>query len=208
MKWRFYVIGLACILFVYSPLFSQSARLSVDRTPVWVEKNNVDYSKTSLDKDATEGSLDINFEAQISLAEHSKYVRRCKKIISQAGVQNESTVSVSFDPSYQQLVFHTIQIIRKGEILNRLQLSKIKTVHQEEELDNFIYNGSLDAVLILEDVRQGDIIEYSYSIKGFNPVFKDKYAGEFVTQFSAPVYNLFYRLLGPKDGTIDVKNTN
>jgi transglutaminase-like putative cysteine protease len=208
MKWSLGLLSIIPVFFLSTTLFSQSAKLSVAKDPSWIAKNNIDYSKTSLDKDATEGSLDIYFEAQISLAERSKYIRQSKKIISQAGVQNGSTVSVSFDPTYQQLIFHKIQIIRKGETLNKLELSKIKTVHQEEELDNFIYNGMLDAVLILEDVRQGDIVEYSYTIKGFNPVFKDKYAGEFSTEFSVPVYDLFYRLIVPKDRIIDIKNTN
>jgi len=201
-------VWLCCILLAQINLFAQSAKPKTGPVPSWVVKNNFDYSKTSLDKEATEGSLDVFFEAQVSLAEHCRYIRQCKKLISQSGVQNASTVSVSFDPAYQQLTFHSIQIIRNGERLNRLQVAKIKTLHQEEELQNFIYNGSLDAVLILEDVRQGDLVEYSYSIKGFNPVFKDKYAGELSTGFSVPIYDLYYRLIVPMGRTVAIKNQN
>jgi Domain of Unknown Function with PDB structure (DUF3857) len=206
-----YFLRLLCILpFLSVPviLFSQSGKPSFAKEPLWIAKNNIDYNKTSLDKDAAEGSIDISYETQVSLDERSKYTRRIKKIISQAGVQNGSMISVTFNPSYEQLIFHCIQIIRKGEIINKLQLSKIKTVHQEEELSGFIYNGSLNAVLILEDVRKGDIIEYSYNITGFNPVFKNKYAGEFDMGYAVPIYELFYRLIVPKGRTVDIKNFN
>ena len=196
------------VLFIIAPVFSQSPRPSVAKEPAWVTNNNVDYNKTSLDKDATDGYIDISIEMQVSLADQTEYFRSSKKIISQAGVQNGSQLSISFDPSYQQLIFHTVRIIRKGETINKLQLAKIKTLHQEEELANFIYNGALNAVLILEDVRRGDIIEYSFSKKGFNPIFKNKYTRQFGMQFSFPLYNIYYKLLVPGGRKINIKNLN
>ena len=196
------------ILFYSNSLFSQSGKPSISKEPSWISQNIIDYSRTSLDKYAADGYIDISCEKQISLADKSEYVRRSKKIISQAGVQNASEISVSFDPSYEQLIFHSIHIIRNGEILNRLQLSKIKTVHQEKELTNFIYNGLLNAILILEDVRQGDIIEYSYTIKGFNPIFKNKYAEVYSMEYGVPVYEIYYKLIVPSERKMSFKNLN
>lgn len=189
-------------------IFSQSYKLSISKEPSWISKNIIDYSRGSLDKYAADGYIDISSEKQISLAEKSEYVRHSKKIISQAGVQNASEISISFDPSYEQLIFHDIHIIRNGKILSRLQLSKIKTVHQEKELTNFIYNGLLNAVLILDDVRQGDIIEYSYTIKGFNPIFKNKYAEVYSMEYGVPVYEIYYKLIVPPERKINYKNLN
>ena len=147
-------------------------------------------------------------EKQVYLAEQSEYIRRSKKIISQAGVQNGSEISISFDPSYEQLTFHSIRIIRNGETLDRLQLSKIKILHQEKELSSFIYNGLLDAVLIMDDVRQGDIIEYSYTVKVFNPIFKNKFTSEFHLDYAVPVYEFYYKLIVPPQRKINIKNIN
>ena len=207
MKFRLYLFFTAHI-FLYSSVFSLPGRPSVSKEPAWVTKNNINYNTTSLDKAAADGYINISFETQISLADQSKYFFYSKKIISKSGVQNESQISVSFDPSYEQLIFHSIHIIRNGEILNRLELSKIKTVQQEEELADFIYNGSLDAILILEDVRMGDIIEYSYTIKGFNPIFKNKYADEYSMEFSIPLYQIYYKLIVPQGRKVTVKNLN
>ena len=206
MKLHLTFLIIILLLFNSNYLFSQSGKPTVSKEPSWISQNIIEYSRTSLDKYAADGYIDICCEKQISLADKSVYVRRSKKIISQAGVQNASQISVSFDPSYEQLVFHKIHIIRNGEILDRLKLSKIKTVHQEKELTDFIYNGLLNAILILEDVRQGDIIEYSYTIKGFNPIFKNKYAEVYTMEYGVPVYEIYYKLIVPPARKVNIKN--
>ena len=189
-------------------VFPQSTKLSIAKVPAWVTTNVVDYGSTLLDKYAADGYIDVGYEIQVSLASQSEYVRHSKKIISQAGVQNGSQISIVFNPSYQQLFFHAIRIIRNGETINKLQLSNIKTVHQEKELNNFIYNGTLNALLILEDVRKGDVIEWSYTLQGFNPIFKNKYAEDFSLQYGVPMYNIYYKLVVPKERMVKIKNFN
>ncbi len=176
------------LLLIDDCLFSQQSRPVIAKEPSWITVNKIDYYKTDLDKSASDGYMDISFEKQVLLADQSRYYRSSRKIISGAGVQNGSEISVSYDPSYEQLIFHSIRILRSNETINKLQLSKFKIVHQEQELTNFIYNGLLNAVLILEDVRQGDIIEYSYTIKGFNPIFKNKYSDTYGMNFGVPLF--------------------
>ena len=207
MKLYFYLLTLPALLITLT-LFSQSSKPGVSKEPAWITKRNIDYSNTSLDKEAQDGYIEMDFENQVYLAEQSEYFRRSKKILSQAGVQNGSEISVSFNPSFQQLIFHSIHILRSGAILDKLKLSNIKIVQQEKELDNFIYNGVLDAVLILDDVRKGDIIEYSYTIKGYNPIFKNKYADEYNMNFSVPLYEIYYKLVVPPGRKMNFKNDN
>ncbi len=208
MKKFLYLLFTFSTILNSTALHSQSTKPTISTEPAWVTKNTIDYNNTSLDKEASDGYIDISFEKQVCLAEQSEYLRFSKKIISQAGVQNGSEISVSFDPSYEKLIFHTIRIIRNGESLERLSLSKIKILHQESELTDFIYNGLLDAVLILEDVRRGDIIEYSYTVKGFNPIFKNKYAASYRLEYSFPFYQVYYKLIVPKERKLNIKNLN
>ena len=205
---QFFFLFIFQLLLFNSLLFSQHSKPVATKEPDWISLNKVDYSRTNLDKNALDGYIEISFEKQVSLAEQSTYIRSSRKIISQAGVQNGSEISVSYDPSYEQLIFHTIRIKRKGETLNRLDLSKIKVLHQEEDMTDFIYNGQLDALLILEDVRQGDIIEYSYTLKGFNPIFKNKYSDSYSFDFSVPVYQVYYKLIVPAGRQINFKYLN
>jgi transglutaminase-like putative cysteine protease len=84
----------------------------------------------------------------------------------------------------------------------------MKTIQEEKDLNRFLYNGSLTAVLFLEDVRKGDVIEYSYTIKGFNPIFKGRYSGVFDLDFETPVGSIYYKLVVPKDRQLIIKNNN
>ncbi|MGH2649362.1 MAG: DUF3857 domain-containing transglutaminase family protein, partial [Ginsengibacter sp.] len=152
--------------------------------------------------------FNIEFEEQVSLSEQCSYYKKTTKILSDAGVQNGSEISVNFDPVYEQLTFHNIHIIRNGQSLNKLRLSNFKTIQQEKELARHTYDGSLTALLVLDDVRKGDIIEYSYSIKGFNPIFKGKYADEYSCNYAVPVSNIYYKLIVPGKRNIIIKNRN
>jgi transglutaminase-like putative cysteine protease len=76
---------------------------------------------------------------------------------------------------------------------------------RETELEYQIFNGTKSASIILEDIRVGDIIEYSYSIKGINPVFQKSYYGRNTVQWSVPVQEYKLRLLHPQSRPINIK---
>jgi hypothetical protein len=184
---------------------SQQKKPTVGKQPSWITVNEYDYSIRPLEKDAEDGYFDLAYEIQVSLEERSVFYRKSIRILSAAGVQNSSEVSASFDPSYQQLIFHTVKIIRDGVEHSQLNLSRFKTIQQEKELSRNLYDGSLSSVLFLEDVRKDDIVEYSYTIKGFNPIFKGKYADEFYLNFGVPIGNLYYKVIIPSNREIMVK---
>jgi hypothetical protein len=96
-------------------------------------------------------------------------------VVNNVGVQNASEINISFDPAYETISFHFIRIIRNGEIINKYKEKEIKVIQREDNLESKIYDGSLTAYLSLSDIRLGDIIEYSYTIKGRNPIFNNKY---------------------------------
>ncbi len=187
-------------------LFAQK-KFTVGKEPSWVSRQTIDYAKSNLNKDAEGGSIDYDYENQVSLADKSVYVRRSYKVLSESGVQDNSQVTIEYDPSFQQLVIHNIQIIRDGQIINKLQPANIKTIQQETDLNRYIYNGTLQEVLFLEDVRKNDIIEYSYTLKGFNPIFQNKYSDFYNTKFSAPYYSIYYKLIVPSGRTMNIKNS-
>src|SRR4051812_29370549 len=96
----------------------------------------------------------LQYENQGNLDEQVMYYRYVIRLVSETGVQNNSTISVPFDPSFQSLSFHRIQVKRGGRIFNRLKGAKFTVLHQESELKGFIYSGNVSAVLILTDIRK------------------------------------------------------
>jgi transglutaminase-like putative cysteine protease len=195
------------LLLPFSYTHAQHSRPQLQKEPAWITSNPISYTNEQLDADAEDGVVDVVYEKQISLETQSVYIKRALKLLSEAGVQNNSEISINYDPAYQQLVFHKINLIRNGRVIDKLQLSKIKTVQQEQDLNSFIYDGSLTAVLFLEDVQKGDALEYSYTLKGFNPVFGGKYSTVLDVGFSVPVYQIYYKLLVPAGRQLAVKNS-
>jgi len=74
-------------------------------------------------------------------------------MVNEQGVQDNGTFSVSFDPSYQELVLHRVQLHRNGRVINQLGPSALKIIHPEEALAEDIYNGDQSATLFLKDLR-------------------------------------------------------
>ena len=56
-------------------------------------------------------------------------------------------------------------------------------------------------------MRKGDVINYSYSIKGFNPIVKGKFAENLSAGFSVPVYNIYYKLISSGKKNLALKNS-
>jgi len=198
--------AVALLLLFSTCIQAQTKLLSSGPEPSWITVNNIDYNNNRLNNEVEDGYLDLAFEKQVSLEEKSKYIKIALKILSNAGVQNASKITIDFDPAYQKLIFHSIRIIRNSSIIDKLQLSKIKTIQQEKDLDKHLYDGSLSAVLFLDDVRKGDVIEYSYTLKGENPVRNGKYADTYDTRYSFPICFLFYKLIVPDGRTVNIEN--
>lgn len=196
-------------LFLFSTLLAAQYRQPrIEKPATWVTVNTINYNQHHLDEYAEAGYIDIRYERQVSVADQSEYVRSVMKITTQSGIENASEISVSYDPSYSQLIFHDIFISRNGKKIDKLSSAKFKMLQQEEELDRHLYNGKVYAMLALSDVRKGDIIEYSYTIKGFNPIFKGIYCDYFSAGFTVPVYTAFYKVILPPGRTLQVKSSN
>ncbi len=205
---RSFLCIVLCAFYPFIFTYCQNSKPTISKQPAWVTANTIDYKATSLEKEAEDGYVDLDYEKQVNLSDQSVYVKRSTKILSGAGVQDNSQVSVNFDPTYQQLIFHSIELIRDGVSINKLDLKKIKTIHEEKELDEFIYNGDMESILILEDVRKGDIIQFSYTLKGFNPIFQNRLQQTFYTRLDFPIYNQYFKIIVPPNRKINIRNFN
>lgn len=92
-----------------------------------------------------------------------------------------------------------MKLIRGREKFDRLDPGKIQVIQQERELDRQLYNGERSALMILDDVRVGDIIDVAYTLRGQNPVFGGKFLDTVSFEWGVPVREQRYRLLVPED---------
>lgn len=198
--------SIPCVLLLlfYFKASAQQRNISVSPEPVWISK----VAQPSVEPETTEaedGYLYLGYESQLSVPEQSKFFKKRLRILSEAGLQNASEVSINFDPTYQKLVFHTLRIIRGAQTINRLEPKKIRLIQQETDLSKHLYDGSLTAYISVEGSQVNDVIEYSYSLQGFNPLF-NKVATAFDLQFSVPVGYLLFKVIMPYGRAIQIKN--
>lgn len=161
-------------------------------TPDWVTVSGLD---TSIVAGASNSYQYLLIDLQDHLPKETKYRRYAYKILNADGVQSMSDISVSFDPSYQKLTFHSLNIIRAGSSYDKLDKKNIKVFQRESGMDRLLYDGSLTAVVNLTDVREGDVVDYSYSIEGFNPIGQGHFSTNYYHQYTVPVNRIVNRVL-------------
>ncbi|MDD1782331.1 DUF3857 domain-containing transglutaminase family protein [Enterovibrio sp. ZSDZ35] len=135
-----------------------------------------------------------------------EYKRYTSKIVSIEGVESASQLSIDFDPSYQTVNIHRLEIIRNGKVIDRKATAKTSQFKREVDLDSLLYNGEETLHLVLDDVRVGDTIDFSYSIAGFNPVFGEHREWYIKTGWATSVALVNTRIRVPKDSPIHVTN--
>jgi transglutaminase-like putative cysteine protease len=145
-------------------------------------------------------------ERQINAADNEKFTHVVRQMLTSAGVQNGATISVDFDPTCQTLVFHWLRLWRGNTHLESLDPDKIRLIQPERDLEQSELNGQKSAVIVLDDVRVGDVIDCAYSIHGANPVFGGRFTAAVPVQLSQPVNRLITRLLWPLTRRLGVRD--
>jgi hypothetical protein len=136
-------------------------------------------------------------EQQVNAAQNERFFHTVRQILTLDGVQNDATLTMDFNPGCETLTLHWARIWRGAAHLDRLDTNSVKIVQQEKELDQSILNGEKSAILVLDDVRVGDIIDYAWSVKGANPVFGGHFSCDVPVQMEQPVERLRTRVLWP-----------
>lgn len=170
----------------------------VDRAPAWVTEQSYDANKTS---SASQGTQYLLVDQQQHVLQDQKLVppqyhyHFVIRILNSAGLSQSSQLHITFNPAYQTLHLHSLKIIRNGETRDVADQVYVRMVQQEQQLASDIHDGLLTAVLIPEDIRVGDIIDYSYTIEGRNPIFGTHHFGNYSLNWAVPVDKMAMRVV-------------
>src|SRR5580658_5944667 len=171
----------------------------------WVKPQIFSQQTTANPSDSSADDRLLLQEQQINVLKNETFFHTDRQILSIDGVQNGSTLKADFNPGYQSLTFHWVRIWRGAQHFDRLDTNKIQVVQQEQDLDAFTLDGEKTAILVLDDVRVGDIIDYSYSIKGDNPVFGGHFASMIPVETEEPADRLLTRVVWPRQKPLFAK---
>jgi hypothetical protein len=191
-------------LFLAPPAPSLSRSFSIKPVPSWVDQVAVSYAETEFARKSGSGAVCLLSDRQTRVGPRGveRYFRDVNRVMNATGLDDVAQIDIDFEPTYQQLTIHYIQIRRGEETINALEPSEIKLIQQEEELDQRLYNGTLSAVAFLSGVRAGDVVDCAYTIAGDNPVLGGKYADEVWMWNDIPTQMLRWRLVWPSNRTL------
>jgi transglutaminase-like putative cysteine protease len=187
-------------------LFNQTAAaqtvarsFSIAPAPNWISQEPLAPTTAEQRAEARDGALYLLSDQQVRVTNTAteRYHHHIHEVIAQPGVEHVSQLELEFDPSYQHLVIHRIQIRRGNQIINALKPQEIRLLQKEDEREQQLFNGTLAALVILNDVRVGDVVEYDYSVNGANPILAGRFADVNYLVENEPLARLRYRLLWP-----------
>ncbi len=150
----------------------------------------------------------VNRQARVTAAGVETYYQQAAKAVSETGVDQIANIAVDFDPDYQTLVLHSVDVVRAGERSSRLHPERIRLLHRASSLEQRIFDNTQTASLFLDDIQAGDIVEYAYTLRGANPVFGDRHFGFFTMQWGVPVAKSTARLLVADDLAVQMAQHN
>lgn len=207
MKSNLYQFFIFLLAFLFGNNILANDKLSKAPVPSWVRESKVSPSRIDI-KDIGQGYYYDLIEYQVNVADKVKFYRDIKVLFDSNGAENAGQVSINFDPKYQQVIIHELNIIRDGKTIDKLDVNKFTLVATETDLSRFIYNGTYSAYFILDDLRKDDKIVISYSLKGFNPVFENKFFDRYYLQSYEPVGLTLVNYIVPKDRKLNFKSHN
>ncbi len=136
-------------------------------------------------------------DSQENVATGELYTNIVKELRTAEGVQDGSTISVDYDPSYQTLLFHRILVVRGGVASSRLSRAAVRLIQREPDLESSMLDGAVTASFVLRDIRPGDRIDYAYTIRGRNPALGGRFADSFTYGWETALGRERVRVLCP-----------
>ncbi|GAA4470436.1 hypothetical protein GCM10023093_31720 [Nemorincola caseinilytica] len=202
------LIALLCVSFSFAKAIEPTVRTGP--VPAWVipaKQNDERIAGTDL-REVNDGYYIRLYEQEENVEKKETYTHLIREIVSDAGVQRASDITIHFEPAYEQLTVHQVIVWRNGIPISKLQQGAFKMIANEQDLSRFLYNGNYTAYLILDDIRKGDRVEWSYTTSGRNPVFENKFFTSFVLGTPEPVAHIHYSILMPASRKLNFRYLN
>ena len=181
--------------------------VEIKSKPGWVKDLKPEF-EASPTVESAGGFYYLLIDQQENVSREERYGHYAYKILTTEGVQEMSDLSLTYDPSYETLSINQLTIHRNGNVIDQLKSASINTIQREESMDRHLYDGSLTAAIHFKDVRVGDVIEYAYTFKGYNPIFEGHYSKRIDLNYHLPYHKLLTRILIPSNKKVEFKLKN
>ncbi len=100
------------------------------------------------------------------------YLHRSLRVVTPEGLDSGARFEVDYDPSHQTVLFHDVSVYRDGAWQDRLAVASATEIRRESDLHIGMMDGLHTLTVLLPDVQVGDVVRYSYTMSGDDPVFE------------------------------------
>jgi Protein of unknown function (DUF2569)/Domain of Unknown Function with PDB structure (DUF3857)/Transglutaminase-like superfamily len=189
------IVRWAAVSLLFLCAEASAQRTSVGPAPPWVTDLDGRAEGTTDTTGLSGGVEYLLVDRQFHFGRQEEYGHQVLRYVSPTGVQGYSSVSVEFDPSYQTLTLHAIRIIRSGRVMEQLGTVQVQVLRRETELAASLYDGTCTAVVELHDVQVGDLLEWQFTLKGWNPAHAGRFHNRMDLGYAVPVGRLHVRVV-------------
>src|ERR1700729_1798355 len=136
-------------------------RIQTSPVPDWVNERRY---RAEFKGRAGDHATYLLFDRQIHAELRQDFFHGAIRLESMEAVQRQSQWQVAFEPRTQSVNFHFTKIHRGETCFDHLILDKGRLLQREEGLQRFVIDGWYTFLLVLEDVRPGDVLEWAFTI--------------------------------------------
>lgn len=192
-----------CVLLwlVTSVAWAASGDYQTGPPPRWVDVLEPELDAPMPTGTASRGTQYLLLDRQVEVRErgNSEFQHLAVRIISAAGVESNSQIDLHFDPTYQRLTLHRVNLHRDGQVIDQMGRMRATVLPIEQDLQARVYNGMQLVNVLLADLRIGDVLEYAYTVDSASPLFPRHYYDRMHTGWSDPIRMQRIRVLHPSD---------
>jgi hypothetical protein len=133
------------------------------------------------------------FDRQIHAELHQTYFHVALRLDTMQAVQNESLWRLDFEPRHQQITLHWIKTRRGDAQFDHANLSSARVVDRQPV--GAILQDRLTLLLMLEDIRPGDVLEWCYTVESRPILLPDHCAAIFTLPAGTPIGKFYFSVL-------------
>lgn len=158
--------------------------ITIDEAPVWVRAREVDYSF----KPAQHAPVTILLDDwQAHVTSNERYHRLVRRLETLQAVESLAQWQLPFDPGTQHIVMHSLRIHRPGFDADFARRERVTVLRRETDLERLTITGEATLLVVLEEIKPGDILDESYTIRTIPRILPEKHHALFAPALFIPV---------------------
>lgn len=134
-------------------------------------------------------------DVQIHAEEHICYSHKLRHVSNRKSIEKLSRIDIAYEPVYDQVALHSVRVFRQGQWLDYSNQIIHRALQYQDMNYHHLLFGYETHVLFLNDIRQGDLIEYSYSVRDTHPILEKMFCLFYPLEFNYPIDRFSFRLL-------------